>query len=188
MGKECPNCGKLTNTSHTRLIKDSCGHTKCRLCLLHEENGCKSCKNESEFHKIDNFGKIFSHIVLKLLFRSNRNIIFYIFIYLDYPTKDSFYKIGSDAIECESLISNSTTESIKPVMNKIISKHEFISCGTFPDSVEESNFATNETTVSCEIGKDNKQDKWSLKIAESENETNLKNCSVEEKNSKSSTV
>ncbi|XP_050461374.1 zinc finger protein 888-like isoform X1 [Cataglyphis hispanica] len=44
MSEECPNCGQLTNASFSRLIKDSCGHTKCRMCLLYEEHGCKICQ------------------------------------------------------------------------------------------------------------------------------------------------
>ncbi|XP_043494085.1 zinc finger protein 1 homolog isoform X2 [Polistes fuscatus] len=45
MNKECPNCGQITNASDSRLVTDSCGHTKCRMCLLNEEQGCKSCRN-----------------------------------------------------------------------------------------------------------------------------------------------
>ncbi|XP_011143300.1 zinc finger protein 888 [Harpegnathos saltator] len=44
MSQECPNCGQLTNASYSRLVKDSCGHTKCRMCLLYEEHGCKTCQ------------------------------------------------------------------------------------------------------------------------------------------------
>lgn len=46
MSEECPNCGQLTNTSFSRLVKDSCGHTKCRICLVIEEHGCKICQAE----------------------------------------------------------------------------------------------------------------------------------------------
>lgn len=53
MNEECPNCRQLTNTSFSRLVKDSCGHTKCRMCLLYEEQGCKACNNE---HRIQNIG------------------------------------------------------------------------------------------------------------------------------------
>ncbi|XP_011866828.1 PREDICTED: zinc finger protein 599-like [Vollenhovia emeryi] len=42
--EKCPNCGQLTNTSFSRLVKDSCGHAKCRMCLLYEEHGCKVCQ------------------------------------------------------------------------------------------------------------------------------------------------
>ncbi|XP_029176877.1 zinc finger protein 816-like [Nylanderia fulva] len=44
MSEECPNCGQLTNASASRLVKDSCGHSKCRMCLLYEEHGCKICQ------------------------------------------------------------------------------------------------------------------------------------------------
>lgn len=46
MSEECPNCGQLTNASFSRLVKDSCGHTKCRICLVIEEHGCKICQAE----------------------------------------------------------------------------------------------------------------------------------------------
>nr|XP_050862252.1 zinc finger protein 182-like isoform X2 [Vespula vulgaris] len=45
MSEECPNCRQITNTSDSRLVKDSCGHTKCRMCLLYEEQGCKTCRD-----------------------------------------------------------------------------------------------------------------------------------------------
>ncbi|XP_063984363.1 zinc finger protein 577-like [Diachasmimorpha longicaudata] len=45
MSMECPNCGKQTNFSDCRLIQDSCGHEKCRMCLLYEEDGCKTCND-----------------------------------------------------------------------------------------------------------------------------------------------
>ncbi|XP_024867911.1 zinc finger protein 260-like isoform X3 [Temnothorax curvispinosus] len=44
--EKCPNCGQHTNTSFSRLVKDSCGHAKCRMCLLYEEHGCKICQKE----------------------------------------------------------------------------------------------------------------------------------------------
>lgn len=44
--EKCPNCGQHTNTSFSRLVKDNCGHTKCRMCLLYEEHGCKICQTE----------------------------------------------------------------------------------------------------------------------------------------------
>ncbi|KAL0119968.1 hypothetical protein PUN28_007974 [Cardiocondyla obscurior] len=51
--EKCPNCGQITNTSFSRLVKDSCGHTKCRLCLLHEEHGCKICQTEHHVQEKD---------------------------------------------------------------------------------------------------------------------------------------
>ncbi|KAH0560900.1 zinc finger protein 43-like [Cotesia glomerata] len=46
MNEGCPNCGQLTNASCSRLIEDTCGHKKCRICLLYEEQGCKTCEKE----------------------------------------------------------------------------------------------------------------------------------------------
>ncbi|XP_012527020.2 zinc finger protein 83 [Monomorium pharaonis] len=46
VSEKCPNCGQLANESFSRLVKDSCGHTKCRMCLLYEEHGCKICQTE----------------------------------------------------------------------------------------------------------------------------------------------
>ncbi|XP_071859305.1 uncharacterized protein [Bombus fervidus] len=53
MNKECPSCRQIINTSRTRLVKDNCGHIKCRMCLIYEEQGCKICINE---HCIQNIG------------------------------------------------------------------------------------------------------------------------------------
>ncbi|XP_015596142.1 zinc finger protein 394 [Cephus cinctus] len=55
MGEECPNCRQLTNASFSRLVKDTCGHTKCRMCLVYEEQGCKACQNEHQIKTIGNF-------------------------------------------------------------------------------------------------------------------------------------
>ncbi|OXU26831.1 hypothetical protein TSAR_011932 [Trichomalopsis sarcophagae] len=44
---ECPSCGKPTINASTRLIIDTCGHTKCRLCLLQEESGCTICNSRN---------------------------------------------------------------------------------------------------------------------------------------------
>ncbi|XP_012276089.1 zinc finger imprinted 3 [Orussus abietinus] len=55
MGEECPNCRQLTNASFSRLVKDTCGHTKCRMCLLYEEQGCKACQEEHRIRTIGNF-------------------------------------------------------------------------------------------------------------------------------------
>ncbi|XP_035723462.1 zinc finger protein 239-like isoform X1 [Vespa mandarinia] len=58
MSEECPNCRQITNTSDSRLIKDSCGHSKCRMCLLYEEEGCKTCRdlpqNDGDFVELTN--------------------------------------------------------------------------------------------------------------------------------------
>ncbi|XP_017791991.1 PREDICTED: zinc finger protein 184-like [Habropoda laboriosa] len=53
MNEECPSCRQIINTSCSRLVKDSCGHIKCRMCLVYEEHGCKICNNE---HCIQNIG------------------------------------------------------------------------------------------------------------------------------------
>ncbi|XP_011304201.1 zinc finger protein 577 [Fopius arisanus] len=49
MSEVCPNCGKQTSSPRCRLITDSCGHEKCRMCLLYEEEGCKTC---SDFQRV----------------------------------------------------------------------------------------------------------------------------------------
>lgn len=44
----CPLCGIKANETSHRLIKEYCGHTKCRQCLLKEINGCSMCKQTSD--------------------------------------------------------------------------------------------------------------------------------------------
>lgn len=39
----CPQCSLPFNTTTHRLIRESCGHEKCRQCLLSEDNGCEQC-------------------------------------------------------------------------------------------------------------------------------------------------
>ena len=43
----CPQCGRESDSSRVRLVQDSCGHKKCRECLLSEETGCLSCSNST---------------------------------------------------------------------------------------------------------------------------------------------
>lgn len=41
--EECPQCGNKLENPATRLVQDSCGHNKCRACLLEDEVKCKQC-------------------------------------------------------------------------------------------------------------------------------------------------
>lgn len=54
-GGECPNCGQYTNASTSRLVRDACGHKKCRMCLVDEEEGCKACQSEHRIQMIGSF-------------------------------------------------------------------------------------------------------------------------------------
>lgn len=39
----CPQCGGQADSGPVRLVQDSCGHKKCRECLLSDETGCLLC-------------------------------------------------------------------------------------------------------------------------------------------------
>ncbi|XP_060523969.1 zinc finger and BTB domain-containing protein 49-like [Cylas formicarius] len=39
----CPQCKNLLHKPSNRLVQDSCGHKKCRSCLLEDEERCKQC-------------------------------------------------------------------------------------------------------------------------------------------------
>lgn len=39
----CPQCSVNANESSNRIVQDSCGHKKCRKCLLNDEESCKMC-------------------------------------------------------------------------------------------------------------------------------------------------
>jgi hypothetical protein len=39
----CPQCHRPIKSPHARLVEDSCGHKKCRLCLMKDEDGCRVC-------------------------------------------------------------------------------------------------------------------------------------------------
>jgi len=39
----CPQCHRPIKSPHARLVQDSCGHKKCRLCLMKDDDGCRLC-------------------------------------------------------------------------------------------------------------------------------------------------
>lgn len=39
----CQQCQKVPNVPYNRIIQDSCGHKKCRTCLLEDSELCKQC-------------------------------------------------------------------------------------------------------------------------------------------------
>ncbi|XP_052130598.1 zinc finger protein 30 isoform X2 [Frankliniella occidentalis] len=41
----CPQCGREADSSRVRLVRDSCGHKKCRECLLSDEASCLLCSS-----------------------------------------------------------------------------------------------------------------------------------------------
>lgn len=43
---ECPQCNRLVDSLEFRLVQDSCGHMKCRGCLLSDSNSCSMCHNQ----------------------------------------------------------------------------------------------------------------------------------------------
>ncbi|XP_029038575.2 zinc finger protein 578-like isoform X1 [Osmia bicornis bicornis] len=55
MNEKCPSCRRILNTSCSRLVKDNCGHTKCRMCLLYEEQGCRVCNDVQCIENIGNY-------------------------------------------------------------------------------------------------------------------------------------
>ncbi|KAJ8933735.1 hypothetical protein NQ314_013828 [Rhamnusium bicolor] len=42
----CLQCRKVSAGPSNRLVQDSCGHKKCRVCLLEDEDTCKQCEND----------------------------------------------------------------------------------------------------------------------------------------------
>lgn len=43
----CPQCNCTLKSPSCRLIQDTCGHYKCRLCLLKDEDNCSLCVNDN---------------------------------------------------------------------------------------------------------------------------------------------
>lgn len=43
--EECPQCKNKLETPTNRLVQDTCGHKKCRVCLLNDEIKCQQCLN-----------------------------------------------------------------------------------------------------------------------------------------------
>lgn len=59
----CPQCNTLLESPTVRLVQDSCGHRKCRLCLLKDESECQLClrsslKNDVPKYEINHTGVI----------------------------------------------------------------------------------------------------------------------------------
>lgn len=44
----CPQCEKALTNSSCRLVQDACGHKKCRICLLQDEESCYQCKQQKD--------------------------------------------------------------------------------------------------------------------------------------------
>lgn len=42
---KCPQCFQIINNSNLRLIKELCGHIKCRNCILNDKEACSICLN-----------------------------------------------------------------------------------------------------------------------------------------------
>jgi len=51
LSTKCPSCGSNSSSSHHRIVIDACGHSKCRKCLLVEENECSQCLLELQERK-----------------------------------------------------------------------------------------------------------------------------------------
>lgn len=60
----CPQCMKEVNESTNRLIQDTCGHKKCRICLLQDETSCKICDDRYSTE---------SRVLIKKTEKSNTN-------------------------------------------------------------------------------------------------------------------
>lgn len=43
---KCPICNEYIDQSKNRIIVELCGHSKCRLCFITEENGCVVCNKD----------------------------------------------------------------------------------------------------------------------------------------------
>lgn len=44
----CPQCQKPLSNSTCRLVQDACGHRKCRMCLLADEETCLQCQPKEQ--------------------------------------------------------------------------------------------------------------------------------------------
>lgn len=93
----CLNCGERTNTARTRLIKDNCGHEKCRLCLINDERGCKIClqTEENDANGNNKCNKPLELVVHKSSMHSEEN-----------PTDTKFIYTHSEPSENRDSVSN----------------------------------------------------------------------------------
>ncbi|XP_077292944.1 uncharacterized protein LOC143915980 [Arctopsyche grandis] len=78
----CQQCQRVCKNTYDRIVRDSCGHYKCRLCLLQEANQCLACseQNPSPSHfLVEKYIKLNQNVKSKYLpehadYESNRNI------------------------------------------------------------------------------------------------------------------
>ncbi|KAL1491942.1 hypothetical protein ABEB36_012459 [Hypothenemus hampei] len=52
-GEACPQCHNLSSKPSNRLVQDTCGHTKCRSCLLADDDYCQQCVSSLESNQVD---------------------------------------------------------------------------------------------------------------------------------------
>ncbi|XP_058795456.1 uncharacterized protein LOC131666637 [Phymastichus coffea] len=130
---ECPLCGESTNKSNTRLIQESCGHSKCRLCLINEDNGCSICEgsNGDISCTIESIGNFDYRLPATTI--SNYKELH------STPRKLDFNKIPDDFIDCsldvgKLPIDNSINQNLGNVAANILGP-EKVDIGTETESI-----------------------------------------------------
>ena len=78
--QRCPSCGNVSRSSWDRMVVDTCGHVKCRRCLLEEDSQCGQCTQVSmvvepslgSARVEEHIPKINSHVLVSTFANSQR--------------------------------------------------------------------------------------------------------------------
>ncbi|CAG9765236.1 unnamed protein product [Ceutorhynchus assimilis] len=74
----CPQCQRFTSAPSNRLVQDTCGHKKCRTCMLEDIDNCKQCltpNNTLENNIITDNHTAVIHCNGKAKFNNQNNIV-----------------------------------------------------------------------------------------------------------------
>lgn len=122
---KCPQCFQLINNSNLRLVKELCGHIKCRNCILNDKEACSICLtirlNQNEMEPVTvllspnthckvktEWAKLASESLLKVQETSTQV----------FDDEDNTF---SDKIDVQSDSENKINEKIKIIENIVIS-------------------------------------------------------------------
>ncbi|XP_076171737.1 uncharacterized protein LOC143148859 isoform X2 [Ptiloglossa arizonensis] len=166
MNEECPSCKQTTNTSCSRLVKDSCGHTKCRICLLYEEHGCKICSNEHYVQNIGNYdcissikGSANNISTFDKTTKYNEEVVLPLELVINKNSKSKTNNSEFFSIDCisnsELYHENTSTKRTEPYKSATDIKNDHISNKLYISKVETNNIPLNtHARLSYNLGVD----------------------------------
>lgn len=108
METKCPQCNNVLNSPSARLVQDSCGHKKCRMCLVQDESDCKMCLQQDHKNRYKD-----NHTAVIICNKTNSTRLT-----SSEQIKDTVTKVESLQIEpsnCNTLLDCDKEETIKKI-------------------------------------------------------------------------